>query len=474
MIKRFFRDGFIYTLSSILTRGISIILFPIYVNILTPADYGILDYLQVLSSFLLIIVSFEVGQGLARFLPELVADRKQVKNYSSSALFFITVTFIFLGAAAFLSSKRLAVVLLGNEDYAVLIKIVAVNILKNAVVNQIIIQLQAELKAFQSASLSFANGTLNILFTILFLLVFKLGIVGALAAQVCSGLIVLLFGLYLIRNNLHWGFNLKALKTMLSFSLPLIPSSVFVVLALYIDRLAIRNMMSLEDLGIYSVGSKIAAVITLVMVGFQRSITPLVYHHYKEKDTPGQIASLFRFFVVLALITVSGLSLFSINILDVIAPPAYLPAYQVVPILVFASIFGKIYIFSPGLTIAKRTKIVAVINFITALVNTGLNFLLIPHIGILGAAVATLTGSILMAVGYFYWGEKSYSIPHYYRESLTGTLSVSVILAFFLIVDNVSLHMLFLKIAAFIFIVVVLLPLVKLVNKNDLLLLGKP
>ena len=467
MIKRFFRDGLIYTLSSILTRGISIILFPIYVNILTPADYGILDYIQVLSTFLLIIVSFEVGQGLARFLPEVVSDRKLVKNYASSALFFIIILFIILGISAFLLSDTLAVLLFDDEIYAILIKLAAVNILKNAIVNQMIIQLQAELKALQSASLSFASGTLSIVFTILFLLVFKMGIVGALAAQVCSGVVVLAIGFFLVRKNLRWVFDLKALKTMLSFSLPLIPSSVCVVLAMYIDRIAIRNMMSLDDLGVYSVGYRIAAIITLVMVGFQRSITPLVYHHYKEARTPGDIATLFRLFVALALVTVSGLSLFSINILDLIAPPAYLSAYLVVPVLVFASIFGKIYIFAPGLTIAKKTKIVALINLVTALVNTGLNFLFIPRIGILGAAVATLIGSVLMAFGYFFWGEKYYSIPHYYKSSVLGTLSVSVVLAVFLIIDNTSRVMLAVKIAAFLFIVFVFLPLSKLIGRSD-------
>jgi O-antigen/teichoic acid export membrane protein len=68
--------------------------------------------------------------------------------------------------------------------------------------------------------------------------------------------------------------------------------------------------------------------------------------------------------------------------------------------------------FAPGLGLAKRTRTIAVLNVAAAVLNTALNFLLIPRLGLMGAAVATLIGSIFTAVAYVILGSRHYRVPH--------------------------------------------------------------
>ena len=74
MLRQFARDTLIYGASSVLSRGIGLLLLPLYTRVLTPAEYGTVDYLQVVRSFLALTLALEIVQALVRFLPEAESD----------------------------------------------------------------------------------------------------------------------------------------------------------------------------------------------------------------------------------------------------------------------------------------------------------------------------------------------------------------------------------------------------------------
>jgi Na+-driven multidrug efflux pump len=84
------------------------------------------------------------------------------------------------------------------------------------------------------------------------------------------------------------------------------------------------------------------------------------------------------------------------------------------------------YIFMPGMDIAKKTKGISAINITAGLINIPLNFLLIPYLGIMGAALATLCSSLLMFALYAYFSQKLYFVPHNWGRIIPAIL-VSVV-----------------------------------------------
>ena len=222
---------------------------------------------------------------------------------------------------------------------------------------------------------------------------------------------------------------------MLRFSLPLVPSSLGVVAALYIDRIAVKQMLSLTDLGIFGVGYRIASIVSLLMAGFQSALTPIIYANHKDENTPHSLALIFRFFVALALIGFATISLFSIDVLRLLTPPEYHRAAIVTPPMVLGVLLWQMYVFAPGLSLAKRTSIIGLMNVGSAVLNLALNFLLIPYMNIFGAALATVISAGSVFCINMYVSQKSYYVPHQWSKIVIAFISTLLTVFFAFNID---------------------------------------
>jgi O-antigen/teichoic acid export membrane protein len=156
---------------------------------------------------------------------------------------------------------------------------------------------------------------------------------------------------------------------------------------------------------------------------------PLFYANYQAKDTPAKIAAVFRVFVLFALCIFIVLSVFAKEILRIFTTPGYYGASLIIPFLIPAVLLSGMYIFAPGLGLAKKTKHIALINISIAIANTSLNFILIPFIGISGAAMATLFSNLGGFALYIILGNKYYRIDFEWRIIWLAIVITIVIVA---------------------------------------------
>jgi O-antigen/teichoic acid export membrane protein len=152
-----------------------------------------------------------------------------------------------------------------------------------------------------------------------------------------------------------------------------------------------------------------------------------VYSNYKDPRTPVQFARVFRYFIAGAMVLAASLSVFSREILIVLTTEAYYSAVLVIPFLVVSTFLSGMYVFAPGLGIAKKTKLIASINFVGAFVNVILNIALIPTFGIVGAAVSTLISSIGIFVVNMFASQREYKIPHDTKKLMLSVIIASVL-----------------------------------------------
>jgi O-antigen/teichoic acid export membrane protein len=227
-----------------------------------------------------------------------------------------------------------------------------------------------------------------------------------------AGVVVIPLGLQLARGSFRIYFSAKALRQMLGFSLPLVFSSVGWVLASYLDRLAIKELLSFEDVAVYGVGFRIAGIVMLLMTGLQGSVSPMIFAHHAAASTPGRVAQMFRLFSALALVLCGGLSVFAPELLWVFATPNYANAAQVTPALSLSLVLARFYIFAPGLWLAKKTLLYAGINIAMGGINLGLNYVLIPYLGITGAATATLLSATATFGLVMFFSQRYYPVQH--------------------------------------------------------------
>jgi O-antigen/teichoic acid export membrane protein len=215
---------------------------------------------------------------------------------------------------------------------------------------------------------------------------------------------------------------------MLGFSIPLVPSRIGVFVFSFIDRIAIKQLMTLNDVGLYGVGFRLASTITLLTSGAQMAMTPIVYAHYKDETFPADLERIFRYLLVFALTSYLGLVIFSRDIMIFFTTPLYYDAAGIVPLLVPSVFLSGIYIFAPGLWITKQTKLIAIINIFAAVLNTILNFLMIPVLGINGAALATLLSAAVVFAIYQWYTNKCYPIPYQWKRVFSAMCLVVAIL----------------------------------------------
>jgi O-antigen/teichoic acid export membrane protein len=217
---------------------------------------------------------------------------------------------------------------------------------------------------------------------------------------------------------------------MLTYSTPLVFSSIAVWVSLYIDRMMINHFLGIDDVGIYGIGHRIASIVGLVMIGVQGALTPLIFSNYKNPNTPAQLEQIFRIFLLFAMLMFLFLTLFASDILVIMTTPSFYPASTVVIFLVPTILLSNMYIFAPGISIAKKTHLIVWINIAGGLLNVGLNYILIPSLGIEGAGLATMLSYLMTFSAYTAIGQRFYRIPHNWQKIFAAVALAGILATF--------------------------------------------
>jgi O-antigen/teichoic acid export membrane protein len=426
MLRNFIKDSAIYTVSIVLSRGISIILVPIYTRVFSPADYGIIDILAVVANLVNLTIALEISQAVARFYAEMKAVEEK-KDYVSTALWFTVIVNVIFVVVSQYYCNTVGPWVLGDSYNETLFRVAIFSMAANGIFYLFQNQLRWQLQSFHYAITSVITVLVSVSVTITLIFGVGLGLISVFYGQLVGYTVGAVFSYCFARESYGLIFNRVSLKKMLAFSIPLVPSSIGVFLAVYIDRIAIKELMTIADVGLYGIAYRISSLVGLIIAGVQSSLTPLIYNQYEEAGTPAEIARIFRYFLWGAFLFFLGLSLFARELLLIFTTPQFYGAYIIVPILVPAVLLAGMYVFAPGLAIAKRTKSIAVISISAAFLNTVLNFTLIPYLGIRGAAIATLVGAAMQFSLYVWLGNKYYPIPYDWKR-YARALSVIIFL----------------------------------------------
>jgi O-antigen/teichoic acid export membrane protein len=168
-----------------------------------------------------------------------------------------------------------------------------------------------------------------------------------------------------------------------------------------------------EALGAYNACYKLAIFMSLAVQAFRYAGEPFFFSQAKEKNSPQTFALVMKWFVVVCalifLFVSVNLDVFKLFISD----PQFHIALGIVPILLLANLFlGVYYNLSAWFKLTDKTHFGTLISFGGAGVTILLNILLIPYLGYMGSAWATLACYFSMAVACYLIGQKYYPIPY--------------------------------------------------------------
>ncbi len=226
MLRQLVKDTGIYGITGFISRGVSIFLVPFYTRVLTPNDYGIIDIIAVVGAIVSLTVPLEITQAVARFYADGSANDEYKINVASTGLCFTIFAFVAFSAAWHISASWLAAAILGNASLTVIMRVASLGMFTNALYYCVQNQLRWRLEPGRFSIVSLCYTAVTIVVTIVLVLWFRTGVIGVLWAQAVGGAAGFALGFYFGRSSYKLGFHWAIFKEMLSFSYPLVPSSI--------------------------------------------------------------------------------------------------------------------------------------------------------------------------------------------------------------------------------------------------------
>lgn len=425
MLKKFMKDSVIYAIPTFISGGLGFFLLPLYTRVLSPADYGSLDLFTIFGSIAQYVIALEVSQGLGRFYTD-EGDLKRKVLFASSAFWFTLVCYSLFAVLMLLNTNTLSIFIMGQKGMEVAFQIGIIYIWSNGLFILIQNQFRWELRSVNYAIVSLLMSFVTAVTSVWFAYVMEWGLEGLLIGMVAGSFAGTSLGIWWLRKTFRFCFNRALLQEMLIFSMPLVISSLAVWFSTYIDRIMINHYLSIDEVGLYSVGFRIAFIAGILIVGFRGALTPLIYLHYREVETPKHVANIFRLFIFCTLLVFLVMSLFALDIVKLLTTEKFYGGSVVVVYLVPAIILMNMYIFAPGAGIAKKTHYIMWINISGAIINLCLNALLIPPLGIVGAGLATMISSMCLFAMYMIISQKLYHVPHYWASIGLGVFVAAI------------------------------------------------
>lgn len=410
MIRTFVRHGSAYLISSFVARAVNFLTLPIYARTLLPEDLGVYELITVFSGIAGVFIALEITQGVARYFHE-SPDQKVQQGYVSSAFWFTTITYSIFILICILAAEPIAAWLLDNPVHADTFRLGMLACLSGGISYFTLNQLRWQLKAPQYAIAAITQTVVSQSLALVLVLVWNYGAEGLFLGAFLGGCIGGGLALYFARSHYKLEMDWKKIREMIYFSVPLAVSGLAVLAITQMDRIIIKEMLGVAEVGLYGVTARFAGVAAILLIGFQSTLTPLVTSARSEAATPGHVAAIFRYFVASALPIVLGLAVFSREFMELMAGANYVQAHTIVPLLAIGTLLSGMYVFAPGLWLAKQTLTTLVINVTVALLNAGMAVLLVSRMGIAGAALAFATGAAIHFFLTYRVGQRHFPIP---------------------------------------------------------------
>lgn len=427
-VGRFLKDGATYALSTVLARSIGLLLLPILTRYISPTDYGMIELAAATFALLNLVLPLEVTQGMARLQAD-EQDARAKSTYASTAFWFTGAVFVVFTAIAWSASDPLAIVLFGSPSSANILRIAVFAMTLNALLYVVQNQLRWNLQSRAFTATNLALVVVTSATSVALIVGMGAGVTGYFVATVIGNAVSLALALLMLSTKTPIVIELDRarLGKMLSFSAPLVFSGVAVYLTTYADRWLVRYWLGLEGLGLYGVAFRVASVVGIAVSSLQMAVTPLVYRGYRSPETPALMRELLSYVLMVTLPAVCLLSALSEPLIKVLAGSRFQGAAPAVGWLSLGLVLGSLYVFAPGMGLAKRTRRIAMINITAGICNLAFCLILIPLLGIRGAAIAYMTGAATMAGLYLVGSQRFYAIPYPIRAfgtALFGTVAV--------------------------------------------------
>lgn len=394
MSKHKYRDlsknTILFTISNFGTKVISFLLVPLYTNTLSAKDYGTADLMTTTAQLLIPVLTLNIQDAVLRFALDKNYSAKETLNVSKKIILFSSLCLII--ALLFLCKFNIITL---DSQYIIFL---FMSFLLGSLSNSISMYLKAEDKVGILVISGLANILIACTLNVYLLLIMKIGISGYLIANIagsCVGVGIMICGGKLLKDFFIPSIKIdkKLASQMLVFSVPLIVNSIAWWLNNASDRYILTYFAGTDANGIYSVSYKVPTILSTLQSIFYSAWSISAITEFDKNDHDGFMGNVYMAYAFTSILGCSSILIFNQFIAHILYAKEFYQAWQFVPPLLIGTVFNGLALFEGCIfTAVKDTKSVTISTLVGSVVNTLLNFVLIPYGGAKGAALATLIG----------------------------------------------------------------------------------
>ena len=416
LFRNLAKDSVIYGGADFLTKLFLFFSFPIIAAALSPKIFGTLELILTSTTLLGVIMNCGLNNSVQRFYWDKNTDKGEQPTIVTAG-FFSQISFgiVAVVLVSLLVPFVIPLPLVSELPLTFYTLFVALILMALTQWSQFILDvIRLHFTPWRFFSLALLSRVVSIFCGLVAVVWLGLGIDGLLGAQVLVLIIVCPIGLFMIHKDINFlRIDLTWVKQLLQFGYPFIFAGLAFWLFGSMDRWMLASMCSVEETGIYSVAFRFASVVLFVSTAFGQAWSPFAMKI--RKDHPENYATIYGYVLLLLvfLMTVVGgsVGLFSGEVISLIMPPEYLSASLPLVILSFGIVLqSTLQITAVGISLEKKTFIFARLSWLTAAINFGLNWVLIPMYGSFGAAISTFISYFVLTSCYFYYSQSLHPI----------------------------------------------------------------
>ncbi|HYR90309.1 MAG TPA: oligosaccharide flippase family protein [Terriglobia bacterium] len=424
------RNALIYSMGNLGLRAGSFLLIPLYTHALPIDRYGALASLLMVAQVLGMCMDAGTRKAFTRFAAEFEGNGRMHQLVGTS----IALTLLCSGIVTLLANILLRpffVSIVGKDDLLSYTFLTC-----GAAVTQCLFANIVTYYAARNEGARFTRLCLVALFVLIavssvLLFVFQLGIKGALCAQIVTYGSLWVIGTLQVVWKVGIGFSISLMRRLAVYGFPLVFAMSGDLVTDATSIFFLGRFAGLSQVAIYSIGSKLAQLATLILINpFQVACEPFVYSHLGKPQIGPTIGKLLTYLMLAFAFVACGIAFVSRDLLSIVTPKEYSPAYSVMLLLLPGIAFrGIYYIGECLLNIRRKTHIAGISVGGFTILSVILNYLLIRSWGVYGAVVVfnvTIVGTALVVMA---MGLKAFPIRLEPRRLMTSAaLAASLLL----------------------------------------------
>jgi len=422
MFGEIVRKSGTYSLVPLINRGASFLLLPIFTRVLTPADYGVMELLDLTTNIVGLLLGTRIGQALFYFY--FTAKDEEGREKCLSSLYIGSIFIGAICASIMAGARPLSSLVFSDVRYAGYLRLVFASFGVSMVGELNLCYLRATGKAMRYVIATVITLALNIAVSLVLLLGFHLGVRGVLIAGLVSSAVTGSWLAWSALSQIHFRMDWHLLLRMLRYSIPLSVSGLAMFLVHFGDRIFLRSYATLAQIGVYGLAYKFAMVVPTCH-------QPFVLHWNAQVRAILDRPEGRRVYVRMCTYVTAGLALVAVllalfirPVMVVMAGHRFFPAANLVPPLAAAYVIRAVGAHLQSIFIAEgRPDVEARVNVVGAAVCMAAYAVLIPSFKLWGAVAATLIGFITILVYGFYCAQRL----HYFDFEYGRLLRIAIL-----------------------------------------------